>query len=163
MTERRLGIGIGLVLGVAAVILFVFVFSDETIDEPAVDEPAVEAPTNGSPARDRGEERPEADDPTRDAEPNPGAPSEPPFPTIEVVDGQPVGGVQQIETDKGEEIAFVIRSDVADHVHVHGYDLFEDVEAGGRARFSFEASIDGIFEIELEDRGVQIAELRVNP
>ena len=39
----------------------------------------------------------------------------------------------------------------------------EDIAAGGKARFSFDADIDGVFEIELEDSGVQLAELRVKP
>lgn len=83
--------------------------------------------------------------------------------TIEVVGGQPQGGVRELEVDKGETVEFRVRSDVADHVHVHGYDLFEDITAGGSASFSFPAEIDGIFEIELEDTATQIAELRVNP
>ena len=43
-------------------------------------------------------------------------------------------------------------SDVADEIHVHGYDLKKDVPAGGSVRFSFPASIEGVFEIELEGR-----------
>jgi len=57
----------------------------------------------------------------------------------------------------------VVRSDVADEIHVHGYDKKEDVPAGGSVRFSFPADIEGVFEVELEDRAEQIGELRVNP
>ena len=56
-----------------------------------------------------------------------------------------------------------MRSDVSDEVHVHGYDLMKDVEAGQTVTFSFPADITGIFEIELEGAGKQIAELRVDP
>ena len=38
-----------------------------------------------------------------------------------------------------------------------------DVEPGKTVMFDFEADITGIFEIELEDRGEQIAQLRVDP
>ena len=38
-----------------------------------------------------------------------------------------------------------------------------DVAPGAPARIAFRATIPGRFEIELEDRGVQIAELTVNP
>jgi hypothetical protein len=48
-------------------------------------------------------------------------------------------------------------------VHVHGYDLFRDVAPGRPARFSFPARVDGVFEIELEDRAEQIISLRVRP
>jgi hypothetical protein len=161
MTDRRLGIGIGLVLGVAAVILFVFVFSDDTVDAPAVDESKT-AQTTTAPADDEGD-RPDKQATRPEKPEEPDEPEEPPLATIEVAGGAPVGGVQTLETGKGEQIAFEVVSDVADEVHVHGYDISKDVEAGGKVRFSFVAEIDGIFEVEMENAGVQIAELRVNP
>ena len=66
-------------------------------------------------------------------------------------------------TDKGDGVVVLVTSDVADEVHVHGYDLMRDVAPGAPARIAFQATIPGRFEIELEDRGVQIAELTVNP
>jgi hypothetical protein len=83
--------------------------------------------------------------------------------TIVIRGGRPVGGVRELEYSSGDEIAFRVRSDVADEVHVHGYDLSKDVRAGGSVAFSFAADLEGIFEVELEERGEQIAELRVNP
>jgi hypothetical protein len=84
-------------------------------------------------------------------------------PTIVVRDGEPVGGIAQLEYDAGDEIRFEVQSDSAEEIHVHGYDLMEDVPAGGTASFDFPAEIEGIFEVELEGLGEQIAELRVNP
>jgi ABC-type glycerol-3-phosphate transport system substrate-binding protein len=89
--------------------------------------------------------------------------AEKPAATIIVRDGEPVGGVRELEYGAGDQIEFTVRSDVADEIHVHGYDLSKDVKAGGSVSFSFPAEIEGIFEVELEERGVQIAELRVNP
>jgi plastocyanin len=83
--------------------------------------------------------------------------------TIVVKNGEPVGGVQELEYTAGEQIRFTVDSDVADEVHVHGYDLMKDVPAGGSVSFSFPAEIEGIFEVELEKHQEQIAELRVNP
>lgn len=83
--------------------------------------------------------------------------------TIVVREGEPVGGVAELEYDAGEEVRFAVRSDTAEEIHVHGYDLSKDVPAGGTVRFAFPAEIEGIFEIELEELGVQIAELQVNP
>ena len=83
--------------------------------------------------------------------------------TIVVRGGEPVGGIQELEYSAGEEVRFKVRSDVADEVHVHGYDVMEDVKAGGTVSFDFPAEIEGIFEVELEERAEQIAELRVNP
>jgi hypothetical protein len=73
------------------------------------------------------------------------------------------GKVTKLRFKEGDTVRFRVRSDVADHVHVHGYDLMKDVEPGRTITFSFPASITGIFEIELEDRGEQIAQLRVDP
>jgi hypothetical protein len=77
--------------------------------------------------------------------------------------GQPVGGVERLEYDSGERVRFTVRSDVTDEVHVHGYDISREVTAGGTVRFAFPADVEGVFEVELEQRHVQIAELRVNP
>jgi hypothetical protein len=84
-------------------------------------------------------------------------------PTIVVKNGEPVGGVQELEYSAGDQVRFRVESDVADEIHVHGYDLMKDVPAGGTVSFSFPAEIEGIFEVELEDHAEQIAELRVNP
>jgi hypothetical protein len=83
--------------------------------------------------------------------------------TIIIRNGELVGGVEELEYSAGEEVRFDVRSDVADEIHVHGYDLMKDVPAGGSVSFSFPAEIEGIFEVELEGRKEQIAELRVNP
>jgi Cu/Zn superoxide dismutase len=84
-------------------------------------------------------------------------------PTIVVRDGEPVGGIQELEYSAGEEIRFRVSSDEAEEIHVHGYDIAEDVPAGGSVEFDFPAELEGIYEAELEGLGVQIIELRVNP
>jgi hypothetical protein len=84
-------------------------------------------------------------------------------PTIVVKNGKPVGGVQDLTYNEGDQIHFKVKSDVSDEVHVHGYDLMKDVKAGGTIAFDFRATIEGVFEAELEGRKEQIIELRVNP
>jgi hypothetical protein len=90
-------------------------------------------------------------------------PKPPPAKVITIQGGKPVGGVQKLEYTKGDRIRFVVKSDVSDEVHVHGYDIPKDVKAGGQVAFSFPANLEGVFEVELESRKEQIAELRVNP
>ena len=75
--------------------------------------------------------------------------------------GKPVGGIQRATVKKGQNVAIVVHSDVADEVHVHGYDLHKDVDAGGTVRIAFPATITGVFEAELEDRKLQIIEFTV--
>jgi hypothetical protein len=83
--------------------------------------------------------------------------------TIVIEHGKPVGGITQLTYNEGEEVRFRVDSDVSDEVHVHGYDIMKDVEAGGSVSFAFPATIEGVFEAELEDRKEQILELTVNP
>jgi hypothetical protein len=81
--------------------------------------------------------------------------------TIQIKDGKPVGGITRVTVRKPQRVELVVHSDVADEVHLHGYDLHQDVEAGGTARIGFPATIQGVFEAELENRKLQILELTV--
>ena len=106
------------------------------------------------------------DETTTADEPQPEKPKPPPasrIALIEVVNGEPVGGVAELTFSKGDDIRFVVESDVADHVHLHGYDVFQDVPAGGKVEFNVPATIEGVFEVELEDRVVPLAEITVEP
>ena len=82
---------------------------------------------------------------------------------IIVLKGAPKGGIVRQTVSKGDRVVLVVKSDVADEIHLHGYDKSTDVTAGGTARLPFTATIPGRFEVELESRGVQIADLTVNP
>src|SRR4051794_22379040 len=86
-----------------------------------------------------------------------------PLHRIVVKDAKPVGGIQQIKVNKGDPIRIAVASDTADEIHIHGYDLMKDVEAGGGVRFAFKATSDGNYEIELEEHKEQIAQLTVEP
>ena len=90
-------------------------------------------------------------------------PAKPAVETIVVRGGSPVGGVRKLEFDAGEQVRFRVRSDIADEVHVHGYDVGKEIPAGGTVTLSFPADIEGIFEVELHGSGAQVAELQVNP
>jgi hypothetical protein len=101
---------------------------------------------------------------TTETEPPP-PPGPPPPATIRVVvrGGAPVGGIRRATVARNRRVVLVVTSDAADHVHVHGYDIFRDVAPGRAARLAFRATLPGRFEVELEDRGLQIVDLRVNP
>ena len=83
---------------------------------------------------------------------------------VVVVDGVPKGGIVRETVRKGDEVVLVVTSDVADEVHLHGYDISRDVAPGKpRAHRRSSRSFPARFEVELEDRGVQIADLTVRP
>lgn len=90
----------------------------------------------------------------------------PPAPTtigIVVRGGRVVGGLRRARLERGERTVLIVRADVSDHVHLHGYDIMRDVAPGRPARLRFRATIPGRFEVELEDRKLQIAQLEVRP
>jgi hypothetical protein len=89
--------------------------------------------------------------------------NKPSIPTIEIKDGKPVGGIAELTYNEGDQIRFKVDSDVSDEIHVHGYELMKDVEAGSSVSFDFPATIEGVFEAELEGRKEQILEFTVNP
>jgi hypothetical protein len=71
--------------------------------------------------------------------------------------------VRKFSIRRGRDVVIVVRTELTDHVHLHGYDLMADVAPGQPGRIEFTADAAGIFEIELEDRGLPIAELEVRP
>ena len=82
---------------------------------------------------------------------------------IETKGGTPVGGVRELVVHAGDVVRFAVTSDVAEEVHVHGYDILKEVGPAAPARFRFEATLEGIYEVELEGSGEPILELRVEP
>jgi hypothetical protein len=83
--------------------------------------------------------------------------------TVTVKNAKPAGGIQKISANKNDRIKLEVVSDTADEIHVHGYNFMKDVPKNGSIAFDFKATIDGSFEIELEGRKQQIAELDVAP
>lgn len=83
--------------------------------------------------------------------------------TITVKGGQPVGGVQEIEAERGDEIRIRVTADAPEEVHLHGYDVEKPVGPGEPAVFNIDANLEGIFEIELHGSAVQIGSLQVSP
>jgi hypothetical protein len=59
-----------------------------------------------------------------------------------------VGAVVKVK--KNNTVALVVTSDVADEVHLHGYDKSADVDKGGTVTLLFKASLPGKWEVELE-------------
>lgn len=66
------------------------------------------------------------------------------------------------EVPHGETALLIVDSNIPDEVHVHGYDLLAEVGPGQPAHLQWEASIPGIFEIELETGHQLLANLVVS-
>ncbi|HEX2162302.1 MAG TPA: hypothetical protein VHF88_10840 [Thermoleophilaceae bacterium] len=86
--------------------------------------------------------------PTATAPSAPKPPPDGPSATVIELTGHAVDEVAEVTVAKGERVRLVVRSDAPDEIHVHGYDISRDAAPGKPARFSFPATIEGIFEIE---------------
>ena len=85
-------------------------------------------------------------------------------PTTVVVQGaKPVGGVKDVTFKKGGTVDLTVKSDTADEVHFHGYDVHKDVAKGGSVHFRFPATITGRFIVELEKHKQTLANVTVAP
>ena len=79
---------------------------------------------------------------------------------IEVEEGS-VNGPNTVRVARGERVRLVVSADVADEVHVHGYDLMADVAPRSPAVIAFRADAPGVFEVELEAEGLLLVQLQV--
>jgi FtsP/CotA-like multicopper oxidase with cupredoxin domain len=146
--QRLTFLGIAAVIAVAAIIVLTAGGgSDETAQDSANTSAQQTAMPSATPSPEQGQ----------DATPTP-TPTPTPKPAL-----LQAGKVTKLRFTEGETVRFRVRHDSAYHVHIHGYDIMKDLEPGKTVTVSFNATITGIFEIELEDSAEQIGELRVDP
>ena len=140
-----------LIAGLAVVVAIglYLVFRPDDTDEPTANPPpsTTVATTTGATT-------------TAAPPPPPRGPPPPARVAIVIRGGLPVGGPRRVTVARGRRVILNVTSDVSDHVHLHGYDLMQDVGPGMPARIAFRATRPGTVEAELEDRGVQIARIR---
>jgi hypothetical protein len=75
--------------------------------------------------------------------------------------GKVTGDTGRVPVKVGSTVALVVTSDVADEVHLHGYDKHVDVPKGGTATLVFTADKPGVFEAELEHLKFRLVQLQV--
>jgi len=79
---------------------------------------------------------------------------------VTVRGGQVLGPSRQ-RVERNERVTVRVTSDVADEIHVHGYNQTVPVAAGATAELSLVASIPGVFEVEFERSGKLLFTLEV--
>ena len=165
--DRRLWIIVG---AVAAVIVLFFLLrpsdDDESAATTAADTTAAEttAPTETTNATETLTETAPGVTVTEEqpAETTPAEPDVQRF-SARIEGGEVVGGLQRWQVAQGDDVRIVVRSDVDDEIHLHGYDIEKPVGPGTPAIFAFGATIPGRFELESHESGGQIAQLDVQP
>jgi hypothetical protein len=68
---------------------------------------------------------------------------------------------RRVKLAAGEPVRIRVEADVADEVHVHGYDLIKPVGPGKPATIEFTADLPGVYEVELEGAKRKLLELEV--
>lgn len=81
--------------------------------------------------------------------------------SIKVRGGKASGDIGRIVVPLGTPVVLSVSSDVADEIHVHGYDRKANIPAGTTASVVFTANTPGVFEVELENSKLQLLQLQV--
>jgi hypothetical protein len=76
--------------------------------------------------------------------------------------GRATGDTGRVRVAKGTSVALVVTSDVADEVHLHGYDIEKELSPGTPVTLQFDATIAGVFEVELHKAGTVLLRLQVS-
>ena len=81
---------------------------------------------------------------------------------LSVTEGVPEK-LQIIEAKLGTKSILEINSSISTEIHIHGYDLYIDVQKDETLELAFDFNIAGEFEIEDHDGGFEFARLIVSP
>lgn len=105
-----------------------------------------------------------ADGTTSTSEPTPttSTVAEDPYTFDIVIEGTEVTGGGRLSVPLGETVTLRFTSDVADEVHIHGYDIFVELQPGETVEESFTADIPGVVEIETHHGGLILANLEAS-
>ena len=77
--------------------------------------------------------------------------------------GAKLSGPEVMQVIEGDGVSLTLRSDHADELHVHGYDLHAKVKAGVPTVLNFKANRTGRFTLELHHSNVELGALEVSP
>ena len=70
---------------------------------------------------------------------------------------------EEISVNRGDTVMLRIGADEPTEIHVHGYDVEQQVEPGKTAEIGFEADLTGRFEIEDHETEEELGVLQVRP
>jgi hypothetical protein len=150
--DRIVGIVFGLALGIAIVAVFVFVFSEQTIDSASISQGGA-APASGHEhaghAHKGGGKAPE-----------PGSVEA----TVQVLGGAPPEtGPAHVDANRGDTVTLTINSDGAVTVELIGYGITRAIPASRPTAIRFQATQPGNFALINTATHIAVAQLRVNP
>ena len=82
---------------------------------------------------------------------------------LQIKGGRAVAGPVLLQVHEGEQVTLNIRSDSADELHLHGYDLHAHIVPDQTATLQFTANHTGRFGMELHKARTELGALEVYP
>jgi hypothetical protein len=142
--DRLIGVVLGVALGLGIVVLFVFVFSEQTVDAPSLSSHLSRAHQ-----RHEGAKKPKHD-------------TTPAVATVRVIGGAPPpSGPAQLDYRAGDLVRLSVVSDATVDVGLLGYGIERTVEAGQPTPISFRASKRGSFPLVVTASHIDVARITV--
>ena len=78
-----------------------------------------------------------------------------------VTDGKVEPKPHRVEVAKDSQVRLIVTSDVDDELHVHGYEVEAELEAGRPTTVELVADQTGIFEVETHESELELLQLEV--
>jgi hypothetical protein len=82
---------------------------------------------------------------------------------LEIKDGRLASGQSVIQVHRGEQVVLRFKSNTADELHLHGYDLYARITPRETAVLEFSANRTGRFTLELHEAQTELGALEVYP
>jgi hypothetical protein len=81
--------------------------------------------------------------------------------SVAVTDGKVDPKPHRVEVAKDSQVRLIVTSDVDDELHVHGYEVEAELEAGRPTTVELVADQTGIFEVETHESELELLQLEV--
>jgi len=81
---------------------------------------------------------------------------------LTVSKGKVTGDTGRVKVPIGSRVRITVTSDVADEIHVHLYDLTQEISANSPGSIEFVADKPGVIEVELEHAKLPLTRLAIS-
>jgi hypothetical protein len=151
--DRALGIVLGAILGVGIVVVFVFVYSEQTVDAPSI---------SGGQAGGNAEGGGQAGGGGSGGPGGGHATTPPPVATVRVIGGAPpANGPPELKYHQGDRVRLRVVSDLSVAVQLLGYGIGRTIAANQPTLLEFKAQKKGNFPLIVTTSHIDVARITV--
>ena len=83
------------------------------------------------------------------------------FPSVSVMNGQLTTQPMRIQGQVGKDVKFLVYTNQADELHVHGVDQTFALPANETTLITISTPNTGVFEMELHEAGIELGQIEV--